>query len=175
MKVLLDTHIALWAIADSDKLDDSTIKILQDTNNEVYYSVVSVWEIAIKHQINPINMPITEEDFVELCEGAGLMHLDILPEHIFTIKTLSRDESEQKHNDPFDRLLLSQAKFEDFIFITHDSLIPGYNETCIMKIWYNWHWGLKSYIHDSGNRIFERRLLENERNKLWIKNISLIQ
>lgn len=134
MKVLLDTHIALWAIADSDKLDDSTIKILQDTNNEVYYSVVSVWEIAIKHQINPINMPITEEDFVELCEGAGLMHLDILPEHIFTIKTLSRDKSEQKHNDPFDRLLLSQAKFEDFIFITHDSLIPGYNETCIMKI-----------------------------------------
>lgn len=134
MQVLLDTHVALWATSDSNKLDDHIIKILQDTNNEVYYSVVSVWEIAIKHQINPANMPISEEEFVELCEGAGLMRLDIQPEHIFTIKTLNRDESEQRHNDPFDRLLLSQAKLENFIFMTHDSLIPGYNETCIMKI-----------------------------------------
>lgn len=134
MKVLLDTHIVLWAIADSNRLDERTMKILQDINNEVYYSVVSVWEIAIKHQINPVNMPITEEEFVELCDRSGLTRLDIQPEHIFTIKSLNRDESEQKHNDPFDRLLLSQAKSEDFIFITHDSLISGYNETCIMKV-----------------------------------------
>jgi len=134
MKVLLDTHIALWAIADSDKLDDYSSKILQDANNEVYYSMVSVWEIAIKHQINPVNMPVSEEDFVELCEQSGLLRLDIQPEHIFAIKSLSRGESEQKHNDPFDRLLLSQAKTEDFLFITHDSLIPGYNETCIVKV-----------------------------------------
>ena len=79
-------------------------------------------------------MPISEEEFVELCEFSGLLRLDIRPEHTFAIKSLSRDESEQKHNDPFDRLLLSQAKSEDFIFITHDSLIPEYNETCIMKV-----------------------------------------
>lgn len=134
MKILLDTHIALWSIADSEKLDEQTLKILQDINNEIYYSVVSVWEIAIKHQINPVNMPMSEEEFVELCDQIGLLRLDIQPEHIYMIKTLRRDENEQKHNDPFDRLLLSQAKAEDFIFITHDSLIPGYGETCVMKI-----------------------------------------
>lgn len=134
MKLLLDTHIALWAIADSSKLDAQTLKILQDPNNEIYYSVASVWEIAIKHQINPTNMPIPEEDFVALCEQVGLLRLDIKPEHINMIKTLRRVEQAPKHNDPFDRLILAQAKSEDFIFITHDSLIPDYNETCIMKV-----------------------------------------
>lgn len=134
MKVLLDTHIALWTIADSNKLDEYSLKILQDANNEVYYSIVSVWEIAIKHQINSVNMPISEEEFVDLCERSGLLRLDIQPEHIFAIKSLSRGEAEQKHNDPFDRLLLSQAKSEGFLFITHDSLIPGYNESCIKKV-----------------------------------------
>lgn len=134
MKFLLDTHIAIWAIADSDKIDEQLLKILLDSNNEIYYSSVSVWEIAIKHQINPTNMPISEEEFVELCEQAGLVRLDIHLEHILTVKTLKRAEGELKHNDPFDRLLLSQAKSEEFTFITHDSLIPGYNETCVMKV-----------------------------------------
>ena len=134
MRLLLDTHIALWAIADSTKLGDELLKKLQDTDNDIYYSTVSVWEIAIKHAINPINMPITEEEFVDLCDSVGFMRLDIEPEHIYTIKTLHRNESDKKHNDPFDRLLISQAKSEGMIFITHDELIPGYNEKCVMKV-----------------------------------------
>ena len=52
MKILLDTHIALWAIADTSKLPDKVIKLLEEENNEVFYSMASVWEIAIKHIIN---------------------------------------------------------------------------------------------------------------------------
>lgn len=125
MRYLLDTHIALWAIADSTKLNDELIKKLQDTDNEVYYSIVSVWEIAIKHAINPLNMPISEEEFVDLCDKVGFTRLDIEPEHIYAIKSLHRDDSEKKHNDPFDRLLISQAKIDEMVFITHDELIQG--------------------------------------------------
>lgn len=134
MRYLLDTHIALWAIADSTKLNDELIKKLQDTDNEVYYSIVSVWEIAIKHAINPLNMPISEEEFVDLCDKVGFTRLDIEPEHIYAIKSLHRDDSEKKHNDPFDRLLISQAKIDEMVFITHDELIPGYNEKCVLKV-----------------------------------------
>lgn len=134
MRLLLDTHIALWAIADSSKLNEKLIKMIQDTDNEVFYSIVSVWEIAIKHAINPMNMPISEEEFVDLCEQVGFQRLDIQPKHIYTIKTLHRDEEEKRHNDPFDRLLISQAKADGYIFVTHDELIPGYNERCVMKV-----------------------------------------
>ena len=134
MRILLDTHIVLWALADTSKLSDDLLEMIKSTDNEVYYSVVSVWEIAIKHAINPANMPIAEEDFVELCEQAGFNQLSIEPKHIYRLKELKRDESEPKHNDPFDRLLLSQAKSEEMVFITHDSLSPGYKENCIMKV-----------------------------------------
>lgn len=134
MRILLDTHIALWAIADSTKLNDDLIQMIQDTDNEVFYSIVSVWEIAIKHAINPLNMPISEEEFVYLCDTVGFLRLDIQPEHIYTIKTLHRDEAEKKHNDPFDRLLISQAKANNIIFVTHDELLSGYKEKCVMKV-----------------------------------------
>ena len=60
MKVLLDTHIVLWAISDDDKLPPNFIKIINDSENEIFYSLVSVWEVAIKHYIKPEVMPITE-------------------------------------------------------------------------------------------------------------------
>ena len=66
MRILLDTHIALWAIADTAKLPDEVIKILEKESNEVFYSVASVWEVAIKHKIKPENMPVSEEEFVEI-------------------------------------------------------------------------------------------------------------
>lgn len=121
MRILLDTHIALWAIADTEKLSDEVCKILKTKDNEVFYSVASVWEIAIKHKIKPENMPISEEEFVALCEKTGFTRLPIEEEHIFIIKTLVRSKDAPKHNDPFDRVLLAQAKYEDLILLTHDS------------------------------------------------------
>lgn len=56
MKVLIDTHIALWALMDDPKMPEEAEKILMDEDNEIYYSTVSVWEVAIKHSIRPDNM-----------------------------------------------------------------------------------------------------------------------
>ena len=134
MKLLLDTHIALWAIADTAKLSSKAIKLLEAENNEIFYSIASVWEIAIKHKINPDNMPISEEEFVELCKNTGFTCLPIDVEHIFWIKTLERPEKAPKHKDPFDRILLAQAKCENLKLMTHDSLISYYGEECVMFI-----------------------------------------
>ena len=68
MRILLDTHIALWAVADSGRLSEEVTRMLEAEKNEIYYSVASVWEIAIKHHIKPEQMPIPEEEFVELCD-----------------------------------------------------------------------------------------------------------
>ena len=134
MKILVDTHIALWAIADTEKLSAEVIKILEDTKNEIYYSIASVWEVAIKHKLKPEQMPISEEEFTELCKVTGFQSLPITHEQIFMVKTLSRPADAPKHNDPFDRLLISQAKANNMKFMTHDSLIPYYNEKCVMSV-----------------------------------------
>ena len=134
MKILLDTHIALWSIADSHKLPSKANELIATKNNEIYYSIASVWEIAIKHYLKPDLMPMSEEDFVDYCRKLDYLPLPINNNHIFNIKTLNRNTDQPKHNDPFDRLILSQAKSENLILLTHDSLLLGYNEPCIMLI-----------------------------------------
>lgn len=134
MKLLLDTHIALWALTDPEKLPDEIVAVLKSSENTVYYSMASVWEVAIKHKIRLEEMPISEEAFVELCGEAGLRQLSIAAEHIYMIKTLVRSENAPRHNDPFDRLMAAQAKAEGMVFVTHDSLIPYYNEKCVISV-----------------------------------------
>ena len=134
MKLLLDTHIALWAISDSKRLDEGVRELLENEENVVYYSMASVWEVAIKRKIHLDQMPMDEEAFVSLCEETGFERLDIRLPHISALKELTRLETAPRHNDPFDRLLLAQAKSEGYKFMTHDSLITGYNEPCVMAI-----------------------------------------
>lgn len=134
MKLLLDTHIALWAIADSKKLSVEVTKMLETMENEVYYSIASVWEIAIKHKLHPEKMPISAQQFVELCESIGFILLPITVEQIYLLSTLKRSENAPSHNDPFDRLMIVQAKQEKMKFITHDTLLPWYNEPCIYSV-----------------------------------------
>ncbi len=134
MRILLDTHIALWAIADTSKLSDEVTELLEKESNEVFYSMASVWEVAIKHIIKPENMPVSEEEFVRLCEDTGFTSLPIETGHIFLLKTLSRPNDAPKHNDPFDRLLIAQAKYENLVLLTHDSQFPYYGEKCVMSV-----------------------------------------
>lgn len=134
MRILLDTHIALWAIADTAKLSEKVINLLEDESNEVYYSVASVWEVAIKHKIKPEDMPVSEEEFVDLCENTGFIRLSIENKHIFLIKSLSRIKNAPKHKDPFDRMLLAQAKYEGLKLITNDSQFPYYGESCVLSM-----------------------------------------
>ncbi len=82
MKILLDTHIALWAMTDTAKLSEEVIHMLESGKMKCII-VLPLWEIAIKHKIRPEQMPISEEEFVRLCEKTGFTQLSIEPEHIF--------------------------------------------------------------------------------------------
>ena len=116
MRYLLDTHVLFWGMS------------------EIYFSSASVWEVVIKHNKNPRNMPISGQEFVDGCLLSGYIPLSIDNQHILAVGTLNRGEGEPPHNDPFDRILIAQAKTENMIRITHDGLLSGYHEECIMKI-----------------------------------------
>jgi len=134
MNLLLDTHIAIWALNDDPALSDKARALILDPDNTVYYSTVSAWEIHLKHVRRPDSIPFDEADFVEGCKEAGFIPLGIADKHVLALHTLSRPADAKEHNDPFDRLLLSQAKVENLSFLTHDELIPDYREKCIIPV-----------------------------------------
>ena len=75
MKILLDTHIALWAVTKSNALTEKAKTMLLSEGNEIFYSLVSVWEVSLKHSINPSNMEITAAEFRRLCHESGFLEI----------------------------------------------------------------------------------------------------
>ena len=134
MNLLLDTHIAIWALNDDPALSEKARELILDVDNTIYYSTVSVWEVLLKHSRRPDSIPFNENDFSKACRDAGFVPLSLTDKHILAVRSLSRPDNIKEHNDPFDRLLLAQAKVENLSFLTHDELIPGYNEKCILSV-----------------------------------------
>lgn len=134
MNLLLDTHVAIWALNDDSALSAKARALILDPDNAIYYSTVSVWEVLIKHARRPENIPFDEVDFAEACRNAGFIPLGLADKHILAVRTLSRPDGSRAHNDPFDRLLLAQAKVESLSFLTHDELIPDYGEKCVIPV-----------------------------------------
>ena len=131
-EILLDTHMILWAMLDDPKLNDKMRNIILDPNNTIYYSIASMWEVQIKYDIK--KMPISGIEFMHYCEQSGYHKLPVDDSHVVELAGLVRDEAAPYHNDPFDRILISQAKAEGFTFLTHDSLLRGYNEPCLVEV-----------------------------------------
>ena len=134
MNLLLDTHILIWALNDDKRLSAKARELIMDPENTVCYSTVSLWEIAIKHAIHPDNVSFSGRELAKFCQEAGFMSLEIRDKHVFAVETLTRPENAPRHADPFDRMLVSQAKVENMVLLTHDSLIPFYEENCIMSV-----------------------------------------
>lgn len=134
MKYLLDTHILFWAVSEEYKLPEQVLSIVNDPKNEIFFSTASVWEVVIKHAKNEKNMPVSGQDFLEACLNAGFEPLAIENDHVLAVSKLKRRKSEPSHHDPFDRVLIAQAKTEKMTLITHDSMFSGYSEKCVMTI-----------------------------------------
>lgn len=126
MKYLLDTHIILWALIDDPRLNKEAKSIIIDKNNTIYYSTVSSWEIEIKH-LKREDFKLSAEQFNFLCDQNYLLNISIQNKHIEQLEEINKNEN-IKHNDPFDKMLLAQAKAENMIFITHDNKFKAYNE-----------------------------------------------
>lgn len=134
MRYLLDSHILIWALFSDEKLPKRVRDIINAPGNEIYYSPASIWEIGLKHMKAPEKMPVSGELLMECSEKAGMISLPIVREHAVAVNRLQRRANEPPHNDPFDRMLLAQAKAENLILITHDHLIDGYGEACVMVV-----------------------------------------
>ncbi|MBO7649514.1 MAG: type II toxin-antitoxin system VapC family toxin [Lachnospiraceae bacterium] len=134
MNILLDTHIALWAISDSPKLSDKARAMITDPDNTVYYSSVSTWEVLLKCASFRNNLSLTASDFISYCDESGYIPLPLKNEHVAGAAQLNTEQADKIHNDPFDRMLLSQAKSENFSFLTHDEKLSLYNEKCVVMV-----------------------------------------
>ena len=119
--ILLDTHALIWFMYDDSKIPESTLKRIK-TEDKVYVSVASLWEIAIKQSIGKIDLTNPISEIVKKCRETDINVLQIEPQHLDHIKTLPNI-----HGDPFDRLLISQAVTEGMTLVTKDSIIPKYD------------------------------------------------
>ena len=130
MKVLLDTHIGLWAVVDDPKLPARARELITEPTNDVFVSVANLWEIAIKHALargGANDMPISAEEALGYFREAGYMLLDIEPVHAVAVEGLP-----QLHADPFDRMLVAQALTVPLRLLTHDRRVARYNDTVIL-------------------------------------------
>lgn len=119
---LADTHVLLWWAADHPSLSERHRQILGDGSNTVFVSAVSVWEVSIKAQTGKLSLPCAPLDFfARLIENAGFQPLPVQFEHAARVYFLPR-----LHNDPFDRLLISQACCEELCLLSEDEVFGGY-------------------------------------------------
>lgn len=134
MRFLLDTHIILWALKESKRLPGEAKTYIKNPQNHVLYSSVSVWETAIKHMAHPEQMITSGRRLSELCQEAGYQMLPVTDRHVYMLETLKRAAGAPAHNDPFDRILIAQAKAEGLFLITHDRLLKDYAEDCVIYV-----------------------------------------
>jgi PIN domain nuclease of toxin-antitoxin system len=123
MRLLVDTHLLLWAAASSRRLPQEARRLLEDPENEVFYSAASLWEIAIKAALRRpdfradvarLRPALVEMGFVELqVSGAHAERLARLP---------------PLHKDPFDRMLVAQSLSEPLVLVTNDAVLEDYGE-----------------------------------------------
>jgi PIN domain nuclease of toxin-antitoxin system len=118
MTLLLDTHVVLWWLTDDSTLSDD-IKDRIDHEPDVCLSPVTVWEIAIKQAIGKLREPL---DLPERVRASGLREIAITSEHALVAGRLPL-----LHRDPFDRMLVAQAKCEGLVVVTRDPEIPNYD------------------------------------------------
>ena len=118
----------LWFLSDDPRLPSGT-KELIGTSPEVYVSIASFWELAIKNSIGKLELPDSISRIMELCEEKQITILPIKAGHLELLKSLSAI-----HKDPFDRLLICQAQAEDITIITTDEKIPLYDVKTLWKL-----------------------------------------
>jgi PIN domain nuclease of toxin-antitoxin system len=129
VRLLLDTHIALWAVVDDPKLPASARDWISETDNEVMISVASLWEIAIKHALahgSPHDMPLSAQQARGHFRDAGYVFLEISPAHVVAVETLP-----SLHADPFDRMLVAQALVTPLRLLTRDLTVARYSDSII--------------------------------------------
>ena len=119
MRLLADTQAALWLLGEDARLSARADEILTDASNEVLLSAAVVWEVAIKRSIGKLEAP---DGFATLLLDAGALPLAVSVEHAEAVRSLP-----WHHRDPFDRLLVAQARIEDATLVSSDDRLRAYD------------------------------------------------
>ena len=127
MNLLLDTHVALWAITDNPRLSVKARELILARSAVIWVSAVSLWEISIKHGLGRGDMPVSGQGALTYFREAGYRLLSIESEHVVAVETLPAYDQ-----DPFDRLLVAQALIEPMRLLTHDDKVSRYGDTIIL-------------------------------------------
>jgi PIN domain nuclease of toxin-antitoxin system len=127
VKLLLDTHVFLWLRNEPEKIPRPIMNIYEDIRSDVFLSMASIWEMQIKNQLGKLALDLPLNELIDQqCLKNGLQILAIETTHIYALKNLPAH-----HNDPFDRLILTQAQTENLTLISADSVFKHYDVDCI--------------------------------------------
>jgi PIN domain nuclease of toxin-antitoxin system len=121
VKLLPDTHLVLWAFDAPENIPRAAVALLNDERNELFFSVVSIWETAIKSGLRKKNFKVDAEALRRGLLGNGYTELPITGDHATAISRLP-----PIHKDPFDRMLIAQATVEGITFLTVDRQLAKY-------------------------------------------------
>ena len=121
MKLLLDTHLLLWAAGEPNRLSAAATKLIKSPANELLFSAASIWEVAIKRGLGRIDFQVNPRLLRRGLLDNGYGELAILSDHVVAIDTLP-----PIHKDPFDRLLVAQATVEGITLLTADPVVAKY-------------------------------------------------
>jgi PIN domain nuclease of toxin-antitoxin system len=126
VKLLLDTHVLLWAAGDPSKLSRKTRTLLSTADNALLFSVASLWEIAIKRQLGRADFKVDPRLLRRGLLDNGYGEIVIASAHVVAIDSLP-----DIHRDPFDRLLIAQARVEGVALLTSDNAVLRYGEPAL--------------------------------------------
>jgi PIN domain nuclease of toxin-antitoxin system len=127
MRLLLDTHIALWALTDDRRLSAQARALIEEPSNRVVVSAATVWEIAIKHALHREDMPVSGSEALGWFRQSGYDLLPVTSDHAAAV------DLPRHHRDPFDRLLVAQAQTEPMRLLTRDPFVALYGGN-VMKV-----------------------------------------
>jgi PIN domain nuclease of toxin-antitoxin system len=118
MRLLVDTHAALWLLGEDERLSPRADALLTDAANEILLSAAVVWEVAIKRSLGKLDAP---DGFASQLLNGGAVPLPISLDHAEAVRSLP-----WHHRDPFDRLLVAQATLEDAVLVSNDERLDPY-------------------------------------------------
>lgn len=118
MKLLLDTHIILWFLSGDSKISKEMVEIIADKSQTKFISMATLWEVAIKLSTGKLILSEPIEDYID---GENIKLLPIKLSHVHQIKSLPF-----YHRDPFDRMLIAQAKVENLVLVSEDAQFKNY-------------------------------------------------
>ena len=121
MRLLLDTHLLIWAVSEPDRLSAKALELMNNEANQLFFSTASLWEIAIKASYRRSDFRVNVPELHGELLHNGYQELAVSAGHTFAVVHLPH-----LHKDPFDRLLLAQAMREDLTLVTADAVLASY-------------------------------------------------